>query len=223
MTKKRWVLAVPSVLLLAAFAHNAGGWAVVSVQDLPDYAVAGQPMTLTYAVRQHGEELLDGLKGSVTALSGSARVAVDTKGTGKKGYYSANLMLPNAGNWTLSIESGFRGKSRVSPISMRVVEAGTKSVAALAPDEQGRRLFVAKGCVTCHTHGDAKSEIGDGAPELTGKKFAPSYLAEFLANPSIKPSTAPRGWQMPNPNLKQPEIAALVAFINSEKRIAAAQ
>lgn len=223
MMKKRWVLAAPSLLLLAAFAHNAGGWAVVSVQDLPDYAVAGQPMTLTYAVRQHGEELLDGLKGSVAALSGSARVAVDAKGAGKKGYYSANLVLPNAGNWTLSIESGFRGKSRVSPISMRVVEAGTRSVAALAPDEQGRRLFVAKGCVTCHTHGDARSEIGDGAPELTGKKFAPSYLAEFLANPSIKPSTAPRGWQMPNPNLKQQEIAALVAFINSEKRIAAKQ
>ena len=223
MTKKRWVLAVPSVLLLAAFTHNAGGWAVVSVQDLPDYAVAGQPMTLTYAVRQHGEQLLDGLQGSVAALSGSARVAVDAKGTGKRGYYSANLVLPNAGNWTLSIESGFRGKSRVSPISMRVVEAGTRSVAALAPDEQGRRLFVAKGCVTCHTHGDAKSEIGDGAPELTGKKFAPSYLAEFLANPSIKPSATPKGWQMPNPNLKQQEIAALVAFINSEKRIAAAQ
>ncbi len=221
MTKKRWVLAVPGLLLLAAFAHHAGGWAVVSVQDLPDYAVAGQPMTLTYAVRQHGEELLSGLKGSVAATSGSARIAVDAKGTGKAGYYAASLTLPNAGEWTLTIESGFRGKSKVSLIPIRVVETGAGSVPALAPDERGRRLFVAKGCVTCHTHTDSKSEIGDGAPELTGKKFAPSYLSEFLANPAIKPPATPKGWQMPNPNLKQQEIAALVAFINSERRVAA--
>jgi mono/diheme cytochrome c family protein len=217
MTKK--VLAVPGLLLLAAFAHHAGGWAVVSVQDLPDYAVAGQPMTLTYTVRQHGDNFLGDLKGSVAATSGSARVTADAKGTGKTGYYSANVTLPNAGEWKLTIQSGF-GKSKLAQIPIRVIEPGARSVPTLAADEQGRRLFVAKGCVTCHTHSDSKSEIGDGAPELTGKKFAPSYLAEFLAKPTIKPSAAPRGWVMPNPNLKQQEIAALVAFINSEKRVA---
>lgn len=220
MRKQRWVLAVPSVLLLAAFTHNAGGWAVVSVQDLPDYAVAGQPMTLTYTVRQHGENLLADLKGSVTATSGSARTTADAKGAGKAGYYSASVTLPNAGEWKLTIHSGF-GKSKLVAIPIRAIAAGARAVPTLAADEQGHRLFVAKGCVTCHTHGDAKSEIGNGAPELTGKKFAPSYLAEFLAKPSIKPSTAKNGWVMPNPNLKHQEIAALVAFINSEKRIAA--
>jgi mono/diheme cytochrome c family protein len=129
------------------------------------------------------------------------------------------MTLPNAGDWTLTIESGFmRSKAKLLPI--RAVEAGTRPLPTLAPEERGRRLFVAKGCVTCHTHGDAKSEIGDGAPELTGKKFAPSYLAEFLMNPKIKPSTMKNGWQMPNLQLKQPEVAALVAFINSDQRVA---
>jgi mono/diheme cytochrome c family protein len=222
MSKKRWVLAVPGLLLLAAFARHVGGWAVISVQDLPDYAVAGQPITLTYAVRQHGVELLSGLKGSVVATSGSAKVNVDAKGTEKLGHYAATLTLPNAGEWKLSIESGFR-TSKLSSIPMRVVVAGGPAAPTLAPEEKGRRLFVAKGCVTCHTHSDSKAEIGNGAPELTGKKFAPSYLAEFLANPSIKPPARKDAWIMPNLQLKQREIAALVAFINSEKRVAVAQ
>ncbi len=221
MTRKRWVLGTPGLLLAAAFAHNAGGWAVTTVQDLPDYVVAGQPVTLTYAVRQHGEELLGGLKGSVTARSGSAKVHAEAKATAQTGYYVANFILPNAGEWILRIESGFYAKGKTTLIPMRAVEAGTKVLPSMPADERGRRLFVAKGCVTCHTHSESQSEIGDEAPELTGKKFAPSYLAEYLANPKIKPATKPNGWQMPNLQLKQAEIAALVAFINSEKRVAA--
>jgi hypothetical protein len=127
--------------------------------------------------------------------------------------------MPNEGNWTLTIASGF-GRSQTKLIPMQVVAAGSKSLPALAPEERGRRLFVAKGCVTCHTHTDSKAEIGDGAPDLTGKKFAATYLAEFLANPKIKPPAKPDAWQMPNMELKQSEIAPLVAFINSDKKVA---
>ena len=222
MKKKRWILASPGLLLLAAFAHNAvGGWAVVSVQDVPDYAVAGQPLTLTYSVRQHGEELHPDLKGTVSARSGTASVSVDAKATTQPGYYSATLTLPNAGDWTLTIASGF-GKSQLKLLPIRAVAAGTPAPPALAPDERGRRLFVAKGCVTCHTHSDSKAEVAgkDGPPELTDRTFAPTYLAEFLANPKIKPPATKNGWQMPNQQLKQAEIAALVAFINSDRRVA---
>lgn len=222
MKRTRWILAIPGVAVLAAFAHNAGGWAVVSVQDLPEYAVAGQPLTLTYAVRQHGDELLGGLKGSVAAQAGNARVTVAAKPTTQTGYYAAALTMPNAGDWTLTIESGFWGKSKSKLVPIKVIEAGARPPAPMTTEERGRRLFVAKGCVTCHTHTDSKSEIGDGAPELTAKKFAPTYLAEFLANPKIKPPAQPRGWQMPNFGLKESEIAALVAFINSDRKVALA-
>jgi mono/diheme cytochrome c family protein len=221
MTKKRWIFAVPGLLVVAAFAHNAaGGWAVVSVQDPPEYAVAGQPLTLTYAVRQHGEELLGDLKGTVSARSGSgASISAAAKPAGQRGYYAATLTLPNAGDWSVTIESGF-GKSRGKMVALRAVPAGTQPP-TFTPAERGLRLFVAKGCVTCHTHGDSKSEIGNGAPDLTDKTFAPTYLAEYLTNPKIKPPVAPNGWQMPNMQLKQQEIAALVAFINSNQRVAA--
>ncbi len=220
MLKKRWIVALPALLVATAFARYAGGWAVVSVQDLPDYAVAGQPLTITYTVRQHGQELLTNLNGSVTARSGTAKVDVNAKATGQWGVYAATLTLPNAGDWSLTVESGF-GKSRVASIPMRALEAGTKTLPVMAADDRGRRLFVAKGCVTCHTHSDAKADLGNAAPELTGKKFAPTYLAEFLANPSIKPPTV-KDLTMPNMHLKQQEISALVAFINSDRKVALA-
>jgi mono/diheme cytochrome c family protein len=218
MTKQRWIWAVPGLLVLAAFTHTAvGGWAVVSVQDLPDYAVAGEALTLTYYVRQHGEELMPNLKGSVTAVSRGRSVEVAARAASQRGYYTASLTLPNEGDWSITINSGF-GRSTAKLIPLRAIAPGAP-VPALIAEERGRRLFVAKGCVTCHTHSESKSEIGDGAPDLTGRTFAPSYLSEYLANPAIKPPAA-RGWQMPNPELKQPEIAALVAFINSSRRLA---
>ena len=38
-----------------------GGWAVVTVKDLPEYVVAGRQYTLEFQVRQHGRTLLNGL------------------------------------------------------------------------------------------------------------------------------------------------------------------
>src|SRR6266511_5061020 len=49
--------------LLTAF----GGWASISVDDMPDYAVARQPLTLTFVVRQHGFTPLNGLEPRVEA------------------------------------------------------------------------------------------------------------------------------------------------------------
>lgn len=142
------------------------------------------------------------------------------KSTSQRGYYAATVKLPNAGDWTLTIASGFP-KSELKLLPIRAVAVGAPAPPALAPDERGRSLFVAKGCVTCHTHSDSKAEMGDAPPDLTDRTFAPSYLAEYLTNPKIKPPANKNGWQMPNPQLKQAEIAALVAFINSDRRVAA--
>src|SRR6266480_3991348 len=39
-----------------------GGWAVVTVKDLPEYFVAGQQYTIEFQVRQHGHRLLGSLE-----------------------------------------------------------------------------------------------------------------------------------------------------------------
>ena len=60
---------VPGLLLPTLRAH-AGGWAVITVQDLPDYVEAGKRVDLSYMVRQHGQTPLDQLRGNIEATSG---------------------------------------------------------------------------------------------------------------------------------------------------------
>jgi mono/diheme cytochrome c family protein len=132
-----------------------------------------------------------------------------------RGTYRTTITLPEPGDWTITIHSGF-GNSRVTLLPITAMAQGTAS-RPLTDAERGRRLFVGKGCVTCHMHGDVK-ESGGGrvGPELTGRRFPADYLAQFLANPSIRQSAD--GNRMPNLELRGPEITALVTFINTERQ-----
>src|SRR5439155_19824703 len=51
----------PALVFILISAAFAGGWAIVTLDDFPEYAVAGKPLNLTFAVRQHGMTLLPGL------------------------------------------------------------------------------------------------------------------------------------------------------------------
>jgi mono/diheme cytochrome c family protein len=203
----------------------------VTIDDLPDYVVAGQPIRLSFVVRQHGMRLLDGLEPVVDAKLGSATISVKAKQTHdalttvplpgpESGRYAATLTLPRAGEWTLSIQSGF-GVQSTNTVALHAMEAGA-SPRALSDVERGRRLFIAKGCFTCHVNTEVTTapSIGVG-PELTGRRYPAVYLAKFLANPdSIRLTQLPRtSWvKMPNLGLKEREIASFVAMINSGGR-----
>lgn len=66
---------------LPAAAFTFGGWAVVTVEDIPEYAVAGRPFDLTFTVRQHGMGLLDKLSGeAVFSLGSTGRGSRDRRG-----------------------------------------------------------------------------------------------------------------------------------------------
>jgi len=95
--------------------------------------------------------------------------------------------------------------------------AGGAALVALPDAERGRRLFVAKGCVTCHLHRDLdmKPMVAIG-PELTERRYPAEYLRQFLADPP--PAASSKG--MPDLNLKPAEIAALTSFINMERQAA---
>ena len=202
------LLAVP---LIAAY----GGWAAITVEDLPDYGVVRQPLNLTFTVRQHGVTKLSNLEPRVEARgagTNAAAVAVPGK---EAGQYTARLVLPQAGEWTITIHSGF-GNSKVTLVAMQVIEPTAQAPAALAAADRGRRLFVAKGCVTCHVHGDVKgSGVLAVGPDLTGRRLAPEYLQRFLADPAMIGSAN----QMPNLNLKPAEIAALIAFLDQTEHV----
>lgn len=200
---------VPGLFLPLLIGH-AGGWAVITVDDLPDVVESGTPVLLTYTVRQHGVTLLDQLRGGIEATSGrqTARGTV-TAGPGR-GRYSASLVLPSAGEWAITIESGF-GKSNVTLLPTTAVSSGASLTRSVPGADRGERLFVAKGCVTCHV------QIGVG-PTLDGKRFDATYLAGFLANPTPPKPGKPA---MPDLGLQEREIASLVAYLNGNRQIGA--
>ena len=205
-------------LLIAALASGvyAGGWAVITVKNLPDYAVAGKPLMLTFLVRQHGVTLLNGLTPKVHATHATRTdVDADAQPTTGTGEYVAILTLAQPGDWTVTIDSGFLSSATTLPV-VKVISAAAPSPAPLPASVRGERLFVAKGCITCHLHEDITPEpTAFASIDLTGKRFSPEYLGRFLANPSIKPPSKSH-WpdQMPNLNLEREEIAALIAFLD---------
>ena len=202
------------VLPLVAFfavltAAYAGGWAIITLNDLPDYAVAGKPLTLIFTVRQHGQTLLSGLQPSIRATGSGGLMAKASAVPGTTpGEYTGALTFPQPGEWTITITSGFNSTATTLPV-LKVIGSGTPLPVPFSPATRGVRLFMAKGCIGCHRHVEVNPEhTTDAKFDLTGKRFPPDYLKKFLADPSVKPA------EMPNLKLKAEEIEALAAFIN---------
>jgi cytochrome c551/c552 len=200
--------------MVPAGAHLMGGWATTSVHELPDHAVVGQPMNLAFTVRQHGEHPLGDLSPRIEATAGSQRFTTTAKAAARSGDYVASINFPRAADWTVTIHSGF-GNQKLTLMPLQVVDASTRP-RALSQIERGQRLFAAKGCVGCHVHAAVNPEERTlGAPELTMRQFPPEYLGKFLRDPSVKTVWA-KEWKMPNPQLRDAEVSALIAFLNAK-------
>ena len=225
------ILVAVLVVSTAAFA-SLGGWAVVSVSKIPDAWVVGKPLQLQWQVRQHGISPLHDLSPTLEARSGSRRITGKTwsfEEDGQRGY-RGTIAFPEPGEWQVTIESGF-GRSKAVLLPWRVVDSikpiggtveehlETIGISRFSEAERGRRLFAAIGCVACHVHNAVpiKGEVSDFGPNLSTQKFAADYLARFLRDPSIKPST--NGKRMPNLALRDKDIVPLIAFINAEWRV----
>ena len=105
-----WIvlLAVPA---LAAF---RGGWAVITVEELPDHAAVGEPLALEFTVRQHGVEPMRDLTPVVEATAAGKTERVRASAAGSKvGLYTATLIPPAAGDLEIRIASSF-GNSDVT-------------------------------------------------------------------------------------------------------------
>jgi mono/diheme cytochrome c family protein len=217
MKKRTLHAALFGILLVPALAFTFGGWAVITVDDLPDYIVAGKPMDLGFVIRQHGVSPLSGVTPRVTMYAGSAEVSAVGKPVGEKGHYVASLTVPRAADWAVRIQSGF-GPSENSLLPVRAIAAGAPAPSPLADADRGHRLFFAKGCVTCHVRGTEGTDGIKAGPDLTGRRYPPDYVAKFLADPEKSPLSKSNttSMRMPKLDLKDREIASLVAFINSE-------
>jgi cytochrome c2 len=82
--------------------------------------------------------------------------------------------------------------------------------------EQGKALFVAKGCVRCHVNEKITDmEAPHIGPDLTKYQGDPEFLRAWLADPAaMKKNT-----QMPDLQLSDEEIEALIAFLVGETAV----
>ena len=193
-------------LISAAF---PGDWAIVTLNDFPEYAHAGTPLKLTFTVRKHGQTPVPGLRPSVRATTAGGQTAKSDAAPGRgRGEYTTTIALPQPGQWTITIASGFNDTTLSLP-SLKVIPPGDAAPDRFSPVTRGLRLFASKGCVGCHRHIEVNpGKAVDAKLDLTGKRFPQDSLKKFLADPGIKPL------DMPNLNLKNDEIDALAAFIN---------
>jgi mono/diheme cytochrome c family protein len=217
MKKRTLHAALFGVLLVPALAFTFGGWAVITVDDLPDYVVAGKPTDIGFVIRQHGLTPLSGVSPRVTMRTSDAEVSAMARPVGTKGHYVASLTVPRAGDYSVRIQSGF-GASENTLLPVRAIAAGAQPPRPLAEADRGHRLFFAKGCVSCHVRGSEGTEGMKIGPDLTGRRYPPEYVAKFLADPDKSPLSKSNTTtaKMPKLDLKDREIASLVAFINSE-------
>ena len=79
----------------------AGGWAVVTLDQLPAQIVAGQPIDIGFTVRQHGVTLRSDIKPIIRldrANTGDS-FTVSAVREGAAGHYTARLTFPSGGTW----------------------------------------------------------------------------------------------------------------------------
>lgn len=91
------------VIIIPVF---AGGWAVITLDELPTAVRAGEPLTVGFTVLQHGRTPMTGLTPTITAtLYKDEQFVVSAEPEGKPGHYTATLTFPKEGNWNWSIQA----------------------------------------------------------------------------------------------------------------------
>lgn len=94
------------LFLLLVTPAQAGGWAVVTVDELPPYGYADVPMTLGFTVRQHGQHPVNLENVVLTAnhLPKGETLTFTARQEGPTGHYMVEVLLPTAGTWDWSIQ-----------------------------------------------------------------------------------------------------------------------
>ncbi len=110
--RKLFLLAFLLAILLVATPAQAGGWAVITLSEFPTAVAAGEPVTVEFAVRQHGTHLTSSF-GAPTVYArhpeSGETLEVESAPMAPEGFYAAELLFPQAGAWEWGI--GIYGSS----------------------------------------------------------------------------------------------------------------
>ena len=206
-----------SIVLLAAAPGSFGGWAVITVEELPSRLVVGEAYHLAFTVRQHGRDPMRRLEPTVTLrYEAGGEETVRAERGPRNGMYVATITAREPGPVRIAVDTRWM-EARIALLPIAVVTPGaTPAVSDGA--SPGRALFVAKGCVTCHTKRDdpvvQERHYYAAGPDLGGRTWPAEWLAAKLRDPAGARVASPSGMVMPDLDLRGPEIVALVDYLN---------
>lgn len=93
------------LIFLSWSAVLVGGWAVITLDELPAQVIAEKPVMIGFVVRQHGVTPVPELSPQIKATHQETgkTITVMAEAQGKVGHYTAALTLPQPGIWNWSI------------------------------------------------------------------------------------------------------------------------
>jgi hypothetical protein len=103
------LLAAVLAVVLLPLSARAGGWAVVTLDSVPQAPHAGQAFSLGFMVRQHGVTPIDAPYGQGAVMTPvlTARnadtgetVAINARKEGSIGHFVVDVAFPSAGSWS---------------------------------------------------------------------------------------------------------------------------
>jgi hypothetical protein len=102
----RAAVAVAVLSMLFGSVAQAGGWAVITLDDLPRHIVAQQPFTIGFSVRQHGRTFRDDLAPIIRfdRADGRDSFTVTAQREGGSGHYVASVTFPSDGQWDWRVD-----------------------------------------------------------------------------------------------------------------------
>lgn len=102
---RSFIIAV-ALLSMTALIAQAGGWAVITLDELPTEIAAGQAFSIGFTVRQHGQTLRSDLKPIVRfdRAAGQESFQVTAQRQGAEGHYVAEIKFPSAGQWEWGVD-----------------------------------------------------------------------------------------------------------------------
>lgn len=113
-------------LLVVVPAVFAGGWAMVTMDELPAEVHAGETFTIGFTVLQHGETPVHDLGAGypveplivARTIPTGERVEFEAFPTKKPGHFQADITLPSEGNWAWSITPRPFGEQVLEPLTV---------------------------------------------------------------------------------------------------------
>lgn len=113
----------------------AGGWAVTTLDDLPDQFVAGKEYLLGYTIRQHGQTPINVGRTEILALASSGRtLSFPGKAEGAVGHYVATVFFPTSGSYTWQVTQGDFAPQDLGRITI-LAAAGTSTADKAVADK----------------------------------------------------------------------------------------